>query len=93
MWEYSGVFLEEFCCGVGSSAVPTCMWAGSPYKSLKCSCSEFGVGCEAGRAAGTCSRNGFFMAGIVYDFIFLYIYLITKESSFYLAIETSQTVI
>lgn len=56
MWECSDFFLEVFCSGVGSSAVPTCMWAGSPYKSLECSCSEFRVGCEAGRGVGTCLR-------------------------------------
>lgn len=32
VWEYSDVFLEVFCRGVGSSAVPTCMWAGSPVQ-------------------------------------------------------------
>lgn len=36
VWEYSDFFSQEFCCGVGSSALPTCTWAGSQYKSLEC---------------------------------------------------------
>lgn len=68
------IFFLKFCCGVGSSAVATCMWAGSPYKSLKCSCSEFGVGCEAGRGAGTCSRNASSWVELYMIYIYIYIF-------------------
>lgn len=58
-------FLEVFCSGVGSSAVPTCMWAGSPVQKPQVLLFRVRSGLQSRQESRGMLKRCFLMAEIV----------------------------